>query len=73
MTHIDQSAPGMLVARAPLLCQGCHSQSGHPSIARDAGGLAGGTPSAYLLGQSCLNCSSQIHGSNHPSGSKLMR
>ena len=65
--------PGMLVARAPLLCQGCHSQSGHPSIARDAGGLASGAPSAYLLGQSCLNCHSQIHGSNHPSGSKLMR
>jgi DmsE family decaheme c-type cytochrome len=65
--------PGMLVRRAPLLCQGCHSQSGHPSIARDAGGLATGTPSPYLLGQSCLNCHSQVHGSNHPSGSKLMR
>ena len=65
--------PGMLITRAPLLCQGCHSQSGHPSIAQDAGGLAGATPSAYLLGQSCLNCHSQVHGSNHPSGSKLMR
>jgi DmsE family decaheme c-type cytochrome len=65
--------PGMLVQRAPLLCQGCHSQSGHPSIARDAGGLAGATPSPYLLGQSCLNCHSQVHGSNHPSGSRLMR
>jgi DmsE family decaheme c-type cytochrome len=65
--------PGMLVSRAPLLCQGCHSQSGHPSLAHDAGGLASGTPSAYLLGQGCLNCHSQIHGSNHPSGSKLMR
>ncbi|MGE0031647.1 MAG: DmsE family decaheme c-type cytochrome [Steroidobacteraceae bacterium] len=65
--------PGMLVRRAPLLCQSCHSQSGHPSIAQDAGGLAGGTPSQFLLGQSCLNCHSQVHGSNHPSGSKLMR
>lgn len=65
--------PGMLVRRAPLLCQSCHSQSGHPSIAQDAGGLATGTPSQYLLGQSCLNCHSQVHGSNHPSGSKLMR
>jgi DmsE family decaheme c-type cytochrome len=65
--------PGMLVSRAPLLCQGCHSQSGHPSIAQDAGGLASGTPSQFLLGQSCLNCHSQVHGSNHPSGSKLMR
>lgn len=65
--------PGMLVRRAPLLCQSCHSQSGHPGFAQDAGGLAGGTPSQYLLGQSCLNCHSQVHGSNHPSGSKLMR
>ncbi len=65
--------PAMLVRRAPLLCQGCHSQSGHPSFAQDAGGLAGGAPSQYLLGQSCLNCHSQVHGSNHPSGSKLMR
>jgi len=26
-----------------------------------------------VLGQNCLNCHSQVHGSNHPSGSKLMR
>lgn len=65
--------PAMLVRSAPLLCQSCHSQSGHPSIAYGAGGLATGTPSPYLLGQSCLNCHSQVHGSNHPSGSKLMR
>ena len=64
---------GMLTRSAPLLCQGCHSQSGHPSIAYDAGGLSSGTPSPYLLGQSCMNCHSQVHGSNHPSGSKLMR
>lgn len=65
--------PAMLVRRAPLLCQSCHSQSGHPSIAQDAGGLAGGAPSQFLLGQGCMNCHSQVHGSNHPSGSKLMR
>ncbi len=65
--------PGMLTARAPLLCQSCHSQSGHPSVAYDTGGLIGGTPSRFLLGQGCMNCHSQVHGSNHPSGSKLMR
>jgi len=65
--------PGMLVKRAPLLCQSCHSQSGHPSIPQDASGLPSGTPSKYLLSQSCMNCHSQVHGSNHPSGSKLMR
>jgi len=65
--------PGMLTKRAPLLCQSCHSQSGHPSVAHDADGLASGAPSRFLLGQSCTNCHSQVHGSNHPSGSKLMR
>lgn len=65
--------PGMLTSRAPLLCQSCHSQSGHPSIAHDAAGLASDIPSQYLLGQGCLNCHAQVHGSNHPSGSKLMR
>ena len=64
---------GMLTQRAPLLCQACHTQSGHPAVAYDTGGLVSGTPSQYLLGQGCLNCHSQVHGSNHPSGSKLMR
>jgi hypothetical protein len=27
----------------------------------------------FLLGRSCLNCHSQVHGSNHPSGAKLHR
>lgn len=65
--------PAMLVRRAPLLCQSCHAEQGHPSIAQGPDGLPGATPSPFLLGQSCLNCHSQIHGSNHPSGSRLMR
>jgi DmsE family decaheme c-type cytochrome len=65
--------PGMLTQRAPLLCQSCHSQSGHPAVAYDTAGLATNVPSQFLLGQGCLNCHSQVHGSNHPSGSKLMR
>lgn len=65
--------PGMLISRAPLLCQSCHAQSGHPSIAQGPDGLASATPSQFLLGQSCMNCHEQVHGSNHPSGSKLTR
>ena len=65
--------PALLRKRPPLLCQQCHSQIGHPSIAYTANGLPGGTPSGFLLGGSCLNCHSQVHGSNHPSGVKLMR
>lgn len=65
--------PGMLTRRAPLLCQGCHAQAGHPSLVHDADGIATAVPSQYLLGNSCLNCHTQVHGSNHPSGSRLMR
>ena len=64
---------GMLVQRPPLLCQQCHSQAGHPSLALTPRSLASGMPSAFLLGSSCTNCHSQVHGSNHPSGADLGR
>ena len=69
------SQPALLRVRAPLLCQQCHSQAGHPTIAYGPDGLPGGPtqPSSYLAAGSCLNCHSQVHGSNHPSGSKLTR
>lgn len=63
----------LLNRRAPLLCQQCHSQAGHTSFALTPGSLPSGTASGYLLGKSCANCHSQVHGSNHPSGVKLMR
>jgi DmsE family decaheme c-type cytochrome len=69
------SNPGMLKARGPVLCQSCHSQQGHPSIAYGPSGLpgAGGpTVSSLALGN-CMNCHSQVHGSNHPSGATLTR
>ena len=65
--------PGMLTRRAPLLCQECHAEAGHPSFSYETDGLANNTPSQFLLGQSCMSCHSQVHGSNHPSGSKLAR
>ena len=72
--------PTLLNKRAPLLCQQCHSQSAHPSddytpdgLPTGADGLPTGTASKFLLAGSCLNCHSQVHGSNHPAGVKLMR
>jgi DmsE family decaheme c-type cytochrome len=65
--------PALLKMRAPLLCQTCHEGAGHPSIAATPQGLPGGTPSAYLLAGGCVNCHSQVHGSNSPSGRALMR
>ena len=67
------SHPGLLAQRQPLLCQQCHSEAGHPSVPLSPGQLPTGMPSAQALGRSCMNCHSQIHGSNHPSGAALER
>lgn len=69
------SNPGMLVSRGPLLCQSCHSQQGHPSLSYGPSNLPNGSGplvSTLVLGN-CLNCHSQVHGSNSPSGSTLTR
>ena len=75
LCHIPHGSvqPALLTKRPPLLCQQCHSQIGHPSVARTTQGLPGANPSGFLLAGSCTNCHSQVHGSNHPSGTKLMR
>ena len=70
--HGSIHAP-LLAKRAPLLCQQCHSQAVHPSASLTTSGLPGAMPSGFLLSGSCMNCHSQVHGSNHPSGVKLMR
>lgn len=65
----------MLKLKVPYLCQTCHSNTFHPSSLFDANSLAGGagTEQRDLLGKSCLNCHSLIHGSNHPSGARFTR
>ena len=65
--------PALLTKRAPLLCQQCHTKAGHRSRIITNANLPGGSPSALLLGSSCINCHTQVHGSNHPSGAQLMR
>lgn len=59
----------------PLLCQQCHSPAGHPSVARTGAALPanGGTAAIFTVAGSCTNCHTQVHGSNHPSGARLMR
>ena len=63
----------LLKKRAPYLCQQCHSSAGHPSLGYDSGSLSNPVNNTFVLAKSCLNCHFQIHGSNHPSGVKLMR
>jgi DmsE family decaheme c-type cytochrome len=63
----------LLTARGPALCQQCHATAFHPSQPYGGEGLPGGSANQNLLGKNCLNCHSQIHGSNHPSGARLTR
>ena len=65
---------GMLRTRAPFLCQQCHSTAEHPSTELlPEGTNAASSNSIFLLVRGCLSCHSAVHGSNHPSGVKLMR
>jgi len=56
----------MLVAKEPRLCQQCHEQGRHQTV-------AGEENSFFVTNRGCSNCHAQIHGSNHPSGVKLKR
>lgn len=65
----------LLKMKVPYICQSCHVASSHPSNIYDASKIPGGgaTPAQQLLGKGCLNCHSQVHGSNHPSGARFQR
>jgi DmsE family decaheme c-type cytochrome len=56
----------LLKARSHVLCQSCHINmiSRHQTVA----GF-----DVFTFNRSCVNCHSQIHGSNHPSGRQLTR
>lgn len=56
----------LLVARASQMCQSCHLQGRHQTV-------AGFDSSVWNSNRACLNCHSQIHGSNHPSGPLFQR
>ena len=65
--------PASLTRRAPLLCQQCHSAVGHPAFDYTGEDIDDVGRQNYLLSRSCMNCHSQVHGSNHPSGSSQLR
>jgi len=56
----------LLVARTVQVCQSCHLQGRHQTVA--------GVPEAYWnQNRQCLNRHAQIHGSNHPAGPLFQR
>jgi DmsE family decaheme c-type cytochrome len=62
----------MLAVRMPMLCQRCHNFTRHPSTLYDRDEITT-NKSNRMFGRSCVNCHSNIHGSNHPSGQYFMR
>jgi DmsE family decaheme c-type cytochrome len=62
----------MLVVRMPMLCQRCHIASKHPATLYDKDQITT-NKSNRMFGRSCVNCHSNVHGSNHPSGQFYMR
>lgn len=61
----------MLVTKLPLLCQRCHIGTRHPATVYDATTIDKFNNRAF--NRACVQCHSQIHGSNHPSGKFLHR
>jgi DmsE family decaheme c-type cytochrome len=64
---------GLLVARPPFLCQQCHLAQFHPSTSFSGDDIPPNGASRLLLNRNCMNCHTQVHGSNHPSGAGLIR
>jgi DmsE family decaheme c-type cytochrome len=62
----------MLNVRMPMLCQRCHIATRHPASIYDRDEITT-NKSNRMFGRSCVNCHSNVHGSNHPSGQFFMR
>jgi DmsE family decaheme c-type cytochrome len=77
LCHTPHGSPrqALLTKSKPLLCQECHSVAGHPAVARTGAALPaeGAVGAIFVVAGSCSNCHTQVHGSNHPAGAKLMR
>jgi DmsE family decaheme c-type cytochrome len=83
--HGSTNAP-LLKARAPWLCQECHSGD-HGAAINSGANLPNGaattinglqplgnrSPRTQLNARACLNCHVLVHGSNHPAGAKFQR
>jgi DmsE family decaheme c-type cytochrome len=65
----------LLQVARPFSCQQCHGNPGHQTTLYNAGQLIGGgaAVNSRVLGRSCQECHSQVHGSNHPAGARFQR
>jgi DmsE family decaheme c-type cytochrome len=59
--------PNLLKVRPPFLCQSCHQPSSHHAQVPANGPVAGAptTAQAVMMARGCVNCHTNIHGSNN--------
>ncbi|MBM3359694.1 MAG: DmsE family decaheme c-type cytochrome [Betaproteobacteria bacterium] len=72
------TAPNLLKQRPPFLCQSCHEPTGHRSSPGSFPGGPTSTSAANLVARGCVNCHTNIHGTNNPldtpaSGQRVFR
>jgi DmsE family decaheme c-type cytochrome len=65
--------PTLLETRVPQLCQQCHMAEFHPSTAYTGPDFQTPALDFHALERGCLNCHTEVHGSNHPSGVRWTR
>jgi len=59
----------MLVSKPPQLCQNCHGDGGHPGRPYTAQrSFKGPDPRSQMFSRACMNCHTNIHGSNSANG-----
>lgn len=56
----------LLKVKRERLCQQCHIAGRHPTQPHDP-------KTRFVFNRGCLNCHTQVHGSNHPGGQFLLR
>jgi DmsE family decaheme c-type cytochrome len=63
-------ADNLLKARPPMVCYQCHSGHGTPGVAGVAPAVTTSPKANTFIeqGRGCLNCHTEIHGSNNPHG-----
>jgi DmsE family decaheme c-type cytochrome len=62
------TTPALLKVRPPFLCQSCHEPTSHHSQVPDDTPVGGANPvlgQAVIMARGCLNCHTNIHGSNN--------
>lgn len=59
--------PNLLKVRPPFLCQSCHQPSSHHATVPANGPVVGAptTAQAVIMARGCVNCHTNIHGSNN--------